>query len=43
MKRIKCKRPLAHNPQFEGKYHCKHCEREAFLDLIETRNCGEEE
>ncbi len=25
MKRIKCKKPLAHNPQFEGKYHCKRC------------------
>jgi len=27
-KRIKCKRPLAHRPEFEGKAHCKHCERE---------------
>jgi hypothetical protein len=26
---MKCKKPLAHNPQFEGKHHCKHCAREA--------------
>ena len=26
--RIKCKKPLAHRPEFEGKYHCKACERE---------------
>jgi hypothetical protein len=25
---MKCIKPLAHNPQFEGKHHCKHCERE---------------
>ena len=25
---VKCKKPLAHNPQFEGKYHCKACARE---------------
>jgi len=25
---MKCKKPLAHNPQFEGKYHCKLCEGE---------------
>ena len=40
---MKCKKPLAHNPQFEGKYHCKICEHEAFLDLLEERKCGEEE
>ena len=22
---VKCRKPLAHNPQFEGKYHCKTC------------------
>ena len=44
MKRIKCKKPLAHNPQFEGKYHCKHCEREAEMDFLDTRKClGSEE
>lgn len=26
---MKCKRPLAHRPEFEGKYHCKECERES--------------
>lgn len=26
---MKCKRPLAHRPEFEGKFHCKHCERES--------------
>jgi hypothetical protein len=25
---MKCKKPLAHNPQFEGKHHCKLCEGE---------------
>ena len=25
---VKCVKPLKHNPQFEGKHHCKHCERE---------------
>jgi len=25
MNRIKCMKPLAHNPQFEGKFHCKRC------------------
>ena len=25
---MKCIRPLAHNPQFEGKYKCKACIRE---------------
>jgi hypothetical protein len=43
MTRVKCKKPLAHNPQFEGKYHCKRCAEEAkieaekFLDLIDKR------
>jgi len=23
---MKCKRPLAHRPEFEGKHHCKRCE-----------------
>jgi hypothetical protein len=26
--RVKCQRPMAHKPEFEGKHHCKHCERE---------------
>ena len=26
---MKCIRPLAHNPQFEGKHKCKACMREA--------------
>tara|TARA_R110000737_G_scaffold27857_2_gene46407 strand:- start:326 stop:451 length:126 start_codon:yes stop_codon:yes gene_type:complete len=38
---MKCKNPIKHKPQFEGKHHCKHCEREAFLDLMEERKCGE--
>ena len=25
---VKCRKPLAHNPQFEGKHHCRACERE---------------
>ena len=25
---MKCIRPMVHNPQFEGKHHCIHCERE---------------
>lgn len=25
---IECRKPLAHNPQFEGKHHCQACERE---------------
>jgi len=29
VKPMKCKKPLAHNPQFEGKHHCKRCAREA--------------
>tara|TARA_R110000851_G_scaffold220568_3_gene373364 strand:+ start:13871 stop:14032 length:162 start_codon:yes stop_codon:yes gene_type:complete len=27
-KQVKCVKPLVHNPQFEGKHHCKHCARE---------------
>jgi len=27
--KMKCRKPLIHNPQFEGKHHCNHCEREA--------------
>ena len=26
---MKCIKPLAHNPQFEGKHACQHCIREA--------------
>jgi len=26
---MKCIKPLVHNPQFEGKHHCRHCAREA--------------
>lgn len=26
---MKCIKPLAHNPQFEGKWNCKACLREA--------------
>ena len=29
---MKCKKPLKHNPQFEGKQHCKLCEQEAKED-----------
>ena len=29
---MKCKKPLVHNPQFEGKYHCKACSRETKED-----------
>jgi hypothetical protein len=25
---VVCQKPLKHNPQFEGRYHCKHCARE---------------
>ena len=32
---MKCKTPLRCRPEFEGKYHCKFCEHQAFLDLIE--------
>jgi len=28
LNRIKCMKPLAHNPQFEGKFHCKRCAEE---------------
>lgn len=28
VKKLKCKKPLKHNPQFEGKLICKACERE---------------
>ena len=40
---MKCKKPKIHRPEFEGKYHCKRCEQEAFLDLLDARKCGEEE
>ncbi len=36
MNRIKCMKPLAHNPQFEGKFHCKRCAEE-----IKMRNKNE--
>lgn len=26
---FKCVKPLKHSPQFEGRYHCKQCAREA--------------
>lgn len=26
---VKCVKPLKHSPQFESKYHCKQCAREA--------------
>tara|TARA_X000001382_G_scaffold125656_1_gene111354 strand:- start:2300 stop:2413 length:114 start_codon:yes stop_codon:yes gene_type:complete len=36
---VKCCKPLAHNPQFEGKVHCKLCAAEKVIfDLT-----GEEE
>lgn len=41
MKRVICKKPLIHKPEFEGKFHCKRCakeekiEAELFLDLID--------
>ena len=25
---MKCQKPLKHNPQFEGHYHCNDCARE---------------
>jgi hypothetical protein len=28
MKTIKCKKPMMHRPEFEGKHHCRQCERE---------------
>lgn len=39
---VKCKKPLKHNPQFEGKIHCKACAREAKQDAYEYLG-GEEE
>jgi hypothetical protein len=33
MTRVKCKKPLAHNPQFEGKYHCKRCAAEQEMKI----------
>jgi len=32
--RIKCKRPLKHRPEFEGKRHCKACEAERIIKEI---------
>ena len=34
---MKCRRPLAHNPQFEGKVSCKRCAEElrVFCAFIE--------
>ena len=40
---MKCIKPVVHNPQFEGKYHCKHCEADAILDLLDARKCGGKE
>ena len=40
---MKCIKPMIHSPQFEGKHHCKHCEADAVLDLLDERKCGEEE
>jgi|14BtaG_2_1085337.scaffolds.fasta_scaffold02608_2 hypothetical protein len=40
---MKCIKPMMHRPEFESRYHCKLCEKEAFLDLLEQRKCGEEE
>ena len=43
MKRVICKKPLVHRPEFEGKFHCKRCaeeariEAESFLDFIDER------
>jgi len=43
MKRVICKKPLVHRPEFEGKFHCKRCaeeariEAESFLDFIDKR------
>jgi hypothetical protein len=31
---IKCKKPLVHRPEFEGKYHCRRCEAESENDSI---------
>ena len=32
---MKCVKPLAHRPEFEGKYNCKHCARDR-LKLMEN-------
>ncbi len=43
LKRVICKKPLVHRPEFEGKFHCKRCAEEArveaekFLDLMDKR------
>ena len=39
---MKCKKPLKHRPQFEGKANCKACAREAKQDAYEYLG-GEEE
>jgi len=35
-KNMKCKKPMAHRPEFEGKIHCKQCELESKIC-----NCSE--
>tara|TARA_R110000737_G_scaffold220502_3_gene236211 strand:- start:221 stop:358 length:138 start_codon:yes stop_codon:yes gene_type:complete len=39
VEKMKCVNPLKHNPQFEGKHHCKACEAQRIL----TELTGEEE
>ena len=29
-------------PEFEGKFNCKFCEDQSFLDLLDERKCEEE-
>lgn len=38
---VKCRKPLAHNPQFEGKLNCKACERE-MKDMLICAECDGE-
>ena len=42
MKKVICKTPLRCRPEFEGKFNCKFCEHQSFLDLLDERKCEEE-
>ena len=37
-KRIKCRKPMAHRPEFEGKHHCSQCELELQNELCKCSN-----